>query len=147
MAQTVKNPPEMWDISSLPDLGRSPGEGHGNPLQYSCLENPLDRGAWQATVHGVAKSRTRLSDFTSLPLADCSSLSGLIPQRTTLNILVASLGIDVSISTYDFLNLLFIYLTSPGLFCGMWTLSCSRWDLSPWTEDWTQAPCIGNVEF
>ena len=43
-----------------------PGEGNGNPLQYSCLENSMDRGAWWATVHGVAKSRTRLSDFTSL---------------------------------------------------------------------------------
>ena len=40
------------------------GEGNGNPLQYSCLENPMDRGAWWATVHGIAKSRTRLSDFT-----------------------------------------------------------------------------------
>ena len=44
-------------------LRRSHGEGHGNPLQYSCLENPMDRGARQATVHGVAKSRTRLSDY------------------------------------------------------------------------------------
>ena len=43
------------DPSSIPGSGRSPGEGHGNPLQYSCLENPMDRGAWQATVHGVAK--------------------------------------------------------------------------------------------
>ena len=42
--------------------GRSPGERNGNPLQYSCLGNPMDRGAWRATVHGVAKSRTRLSD-------------------------------------------------------------------------------------
>ena len=42
--------------------GRSPGKGNGNPLQYPCLENPMDRGAWWATVHGVAKSRTRLSD-------------------------------------------------------------------------------------
>ena len=49
----------------IPGLGRSPGEGNGNPLQYSCLENPMDRGAWWATVHGVAKSRTQLSDFTS----------------------------------------------------------------------------------
>ena len=46
------------DPSSIPGLGRSPGEGNGNPLQYSCLENPMDRGAWQAIVHGVAKSRT-----------------------------------------------------------------------------------------
>ena len=45
-------------------LGRSPGEGNGNPLQYSCLENPMDGGAWWATVQGVAKSQTRLSDFT-----------------------------------------------------------------------------------
>ena len=48
----------------IPGLGRSPGEGNGNPLQYSCLENPMDRGAWRATVHGVAKHWTRLSDFT-----------------------------------------------------------------------------------
>ena len=45
-------------------LGRSPGEGNGNPLQYSCLENPMDRGAWQATVHVVKRSCTRLSNFT-----------------------------------------------------------------------------------
>ena len=43
------------DLGSIPGLGRSPGEGNGNPLQYSCLENPMDRGAWQITVHGVAK--------------------------------------------------------------------------------------------
>ena len=54
------------DPSSILGLGRSPGEGNGNPLQYSCLKNPMDRGAWQATVHRVAKSRTRLNDFTSL---------------------------------------------------------------------------------
>ena len=46
------------------DLGSIPGEGNGTPLQYSCLENPMDRGAWWATVHGVAKNWTRLSDFT-----------------------------------------------------------------------------------
>ena len=46
-----------------PGLGRSPGEGNGNPLQYSCLENPRDRGAWQPTVHGVTKSWTQLSDL------------------------------------------------------------------------------------
>ena len=50
------------DPYSIPELGRSPGEGKGYPPQYSCLENPIDRGAWQATVHGVAKSQTRLSD-------------------------------------------------------------------------------------
>ena len=46
----------------IPESGRYPGEGNGNPLQYSCLENPMYRGAWQATVHGVAKSETQLSD-------------------------------------------------------------------------------------
>ena len=44
------------DVGLIPDLGRSPGEGNGNPLQYSCLENPMDRRAWRATVHGVSKS-------------------------------------------------------------------------------------------
>ena len=46
------------DLGSIPGSGRSPGEGNGNTLQYSCLENPMDQGAWWATVHGVAKSRT-----------------------------------------------------------------------------------------
>ena len=56
----------IGDLGSIPGSGRSPGEGNGSPLQYSCLENPMDRGSWQATVHGVAKSWTQLSDFTSL---------------------------------------------------------------------------------
>ena len=51
------------DLGLIPGWGRSPGEGNGNPLQYSGLENSMDRGAWQATVHGVTKSWTRLSDF------------------------------------------------------------------------------------
>ena len=54
------------DPGSIPGSGRSSGEGNGNPLQYSCLGNPMDTGAWWPTVHGVAKSRTRLSDFASL---------------------------------------------------------------------------------
>ena len=63
----VKNPPasagEIRDEGSIPGSGRSPGGGHGNPLQYSCLENPMDRGAWWATVHGVSKNCTRQSDW------------------------------------------------------------------------------------
>ena len=51
------------DLGSIPGSERSPGEGNGTPLQYSCLENPMDGGGWWATVNGVAKSRTRLSDF------------------------------------------------------------------------------------
>ena len=51
------------DLGSNPGLGRSPGEGNGNLLQCSCLENPMDRGAWQGTVHGATKSQTQLSEF------------------------------------------------------------------------------------
>ena len=51
------------DLGLIPGLGKSPGKGHGYLLQYSCLENAMDRGAWQATVHGVTKSWTWLSDF------------------------------------------------------------------------------------
>ena len=49
---------DIRDLGSIPGLGKSPGGGHGNPLQYSCLENPMDRGVWQAAVYGVAKSWT-----------------------------------------------------------------------------------------
>ena len=66
----VKNPPanagDVRDADSIPGLGRTPGGGHGNPLQYSCLENPMDRGFWQATVHRVAKSWTRLKQACPL---------------------------------------------------------------------------------
>ena len=59
----VKNPPSNeGDVGSIPELGRSPGGGHGNPLQYSCLENPMDMGAQWATVQGVTKSQTWLSN-------------------------------------------------------------------------------------
>ena len=58
-SSAVKNPPanagDTGDTGSIPGSGRSPGEGHGNPLQYSCLENSMDRGAWWATAHRVAK--------------------------------------------------------------------------------------------
>ena len=64
----VKKPPanagDIRDMGLIPGSERSPGEGNGNPLQYSCLENSMDGEAWWATVHGVAKSQTQLSDFT-----------------------------------------------------------------------------------
>ena len=64
MAHTVKNLLAMWEtrVQSLGQEDRSPGEGNVNPLQYSCLENPMNRGGWQATVHGVAKRWTPLSN-------------------------------------------------------------------------------------
>ena len=66
VAPVLNNPPanaeDIKDAGSIPGSGRSPGGGHNNPLQYSCLENAMDGGAWRATVHGVAKSWTRLSN-------------------------------------------------------------------------------------
>ena len=55
-------PTNAGDVGSIPGSGRSPGEGNGAPLQYSCLENPMDRGAWWAILHGVRESQTQLSD-------------------------------------------------------------------------------------
>ena len=73
MALTLKNPPacagDVRDVGSIPGSGRFPGGRHGNPLQYSCLENPMDRGAWPATVHGVAQSPTRLKRHSSHAVA------------------------------------------------------------------------------
>ena len=67
MVLVVKNLPanavDLGDAGSIPGLGRFPGGSHGNPLQYSCLENPMYRGAWWATAHTVAKSWTQLSDL------------------------------------------------------------------------------------
>ena len=68
MALEVKNLPanagDARGMGSIPGLGRSAGEGNGNPLQYSCLENPMEGGAWRATVHRVAKSWTRMKQLS-----------------------------------------------------------------------------------
>ena len=65
MVRVVKNPPanvqNTRDAGLIPTLGRSPGVGNGNPIQYSCLENPMDRGAWRLPSMGLRKSQTRLS--------------------------------------------------------------------------------------
>ena len=65
---SIKNLPanagDVRDVGLIPGLGRSPGGGHGNPLQYCCLENPRDRGAWQATVHRVTKSNLATTEAT-----------------------------------------------------------------------------------
>ena len=72
MALVVKKPPanagDVKGKGSIPGSGRSPGGGHSNPLQHSCLENARDRGAWWATVHGVTKSGTQLSDYAEHPV-------------------------------------------------------------------------------
>ena len=83
----VKNPPasagDMRDVGSILELGRSPGGGHGNLLQYSCLENPMDRGAWWATVHGVAESWTRLKGLSTHMLQDSNYMTGDYITRKT----------------------------------------------------------------
>ena len=72
VALVLKNPPanagDVRDAGSIPGSGRSSGGGNGNPLQYSCLENSMNRGTWWATVHRVAKSRTQLSNLAQLVL-------------------------------------------------------------------------------
>ena len=76
VALVVKNPPanagDIRDAGSIPGSGRFPGEGNGDPLQYSCLENSMDRGAWQATVPGVEQSWTRLKRLSTCPRVSCS---------------------------------------------------------------------------
>ena len=75
----VKNPPvnagNIRDVGSIPGLGRFPGGEHGNLLQYSCLENPMDRGAWQTTVHGVAKSHTQLKQLSTHTIYEVISVA------------------------------------------------------------------------
>ena len=80
VAQTVNHLPTIHrDPGSIPGLGRSPGEGRDNPLQYSCLENPIDRGDWWSTVHRVTKSDTteRLLHFTDVKEMELSLMSGV----------------------------------------------------------------------
>ena len=69
------------DLGSIPRSGRSPGEGNGNPPQYSCLENPMDRGAWQAIVHRVAKSQTHLKWLSMQVLCSLNHCSSSTPLR------------------------------------------------------------------
>ena len=84
VALVVKNPPanagDARDTSSTPKWGRSPGVGNGTSLQYSCLENSMDRGAWQATVHGAAKNQTRLSDWAHMGFIWISSVLHTLPS-------------------------------------------------------------------
>ena len=89
VALVVKYPPanagDVRDTSSIPGSQRSPGGGQGNPLQYSCLENPVDRRAWRALVHRIAKSRTRLSDLACTHARDyLISNTGGFNMETTL---------------------------------------------------------------
>ena len=101
------------DVGSIPGSGRSPGEGNG--LQCSCLENPVDSRAWQATVHGVAKSQTRPSASTRTTYWESTKLSFLLPFKR---------------------NIHFMYLAAPDLSCGMW-------NLVPWPGIEPRPPALG----
>ena len=101
----VKNPPanagNLRDLGLIPGLGRSPGEGHGNPLQRSCLESPMDRGAWQTTVHGVAKSQTWLKQvehlFICLLAIYISSLKKCLFRSLILNFFKRNLAFQLEL--------------------------------------------------
>ena len=84
------------DPGSIPGSGRSPGEGNGNPLKFSCLENPVDGGAWKAAVHGVAKSQTQLSDFTFTFWQSSGQDSALLKQGLWVQSLVRKLRFHIS---------------------------------------------------
>ena len=96
VALVVKKPPanagDIRDTSSIPESERSLGGGHGNPLQYSCLENPMDRGAWRATVHGVTESDTTEATWHTACTHDIvSSLRYTINFLSILNLLCGNM--------------------------------------------------------
>ena len=100
------------DAGSMPGLGRSPGEGSNNPLQYSCLGSPMDRGAWRATVHGVARVRHDLVTKPPLP-QDRYKVHIYFPHSAVEDYAVSST------ITFKIYFKIFIYLAVPGLSCGM----------------------------
>ena len=122
VAQMVKASASAYDVGdlgSIPRLGRSPGEGNGNPHQYSCLENSMDGGAWWATVHGVAKSQTRLRDFIFWYLL---GIQLLIQVWTPLE----NISDDTSVSAH--MGTWWVLRTLPGRFHGLfWKTFMSVW--------------------
>ena len=90
----VKNPPanagDVREVGSVRRSGRSPGEGNGSPLQYSCLENPMDRGAWRATAHGITKSQTQLKRLSTQTCTHAHKIQGCISLNCSLVSLRAS---------------------------------------------------------
>ena len=84
----------VGDLGLICGLGRSPGEGNGNPLQYSCLENSTDGGAWWVIVHGVAKSQTQLRDFISLHFNKWSITSKIVNHYAALKYIILLINCD-----------------------------------------------------
>ena len=116
VAQLVKNPPAMpeIDLCSIPGLGRSPGEQPGSQLQYSCLENPMDRGAWRATVHGVTKSQTQLSNLAQHNIHGTIHLYLYLFTEIYLFI---SIFTSLSLSIYILVSIYHLAVISSILFC------------------------------
>ena len=118
MAQRLKHLPVMQE-TKVWSLGRedSLGEGNGNPLQYSCLENHMDGGAWWATVHGVAKSRTRLSDFTFTTLlvilSCCTEIC--VPTSLSLPLCLSHILTHILLSSFRLFSSLPVSLISVAL--------------------------------
>ena len=145
----------VGDPGSIPESGRSPGEGNGNLLQYSCLENPMDRGAWKAAVHGVAKSQTRLSNFTLLihiPLyiyyivfihISVTGHLGCFHMQSIVNSTAMNIGVHVSfrimfISEYVPRNgIAGSYDSSPGRGCIPYKIVSKKSSLGKWAHIYT----------
>ena len=119
------------DLGSIPRLGKFPGEGNGNPLQYSCLGNTMDRGAWWATVHGITRVRHSWVINTFAQITQVN-LSILLPE-TSITCAKSFLPCNILLSLFFF----FLYLAMP---LGSWFLSSS-------TRDWTQALSGKSVNF
>ena len=120
----------------IPGSRKSPGVGNGNPPQYSFLGNPMDRGAWQETVHGVSKSRTRLSNNVHVTLNTLDSPNIGFWESTSSRAIAGHKKYIIRCLLTSFSKVFInIYLAVLGLSCGMHTLSCSMWDLVPLTRD------------
>ena len=108
MALVVKNPPanagEIRDVGLIPGLGRSPGGGHGNPLQDSCLEHPMDRGARRSTVDRVAKSRTRLKPLSTHAFTFPKALSPSVRLGLQLGLQPVNSGGEALLPNTDIRN-------------------------------------------
>ena len=101
-----------WDAGWIPVLGRSQGEGHRNPLQYSCLENPMDRGAWWGTLHGVTKSQTQLSMHKHK--LDRSSVHESV-LTVSLPISLMDSGVEPTIQSHPYWSLSSLFRCHSGL--------------------------------
>ena len=141
--KVVKNPPAnaeaTGDAGSIPGSGRSPGVGNGNPLQYSCLENSMDRGVWQATIHGIARSWTQVSDL-STQTETLFPLNTSSPARLALLLLFQHTHFSFHTPSGDFF--FFFSLNNwTRSFCLAFKARKSIWFRTSWTRVCTTFHC------